>query len=134
MDISVWMFLIFWLILTFLAVFRLILLNICQPFILCKFVIGLLNGARLVWGLQLFLVVVLENAILFFCVILSENLLIIIISLFLNHQIEALVYFSLLVDGWRIVRSILIKNMLLGVIKIVYVATSSTTAFPSYFT
>lgn len=123
----------YWLVWTFFAELSPVLQNICQPITLGTLVIWLLYRARLAWGLQLFLVVIFQNAILLFCIILPENLLVIVISLRWYHHVKAFVYSSFLIDCRWIICCILIKYMLLWVIEISLVNTRSTFALPSYF-
>ena len=123
----------YWLVWTFFAELSPVLQNICQPITLGTLVIWLLYRARLAWGLQLFLVVIFQNAILLFCIILPENLLVIVISLSWYHHVKAFVYSSFLIDCRWIICCILIKYMLLWVIEISLVNTRSTFALPSYF-
>ena len=123
----------YWLVWTFFAELSPVLQNICQPITLGTLVIWLLYRARLAWGLQLFLVVIFQNAILLFCIILPENLLVIVISLRWYHHVKAFVYSSFLIDCRWIICCILIKYMLLWVIEISLVTTRSTSALPSYF-
>ena len=67
-----------------------------------------------------------------FLIILSKSLLILIILL-RNHHIKIFINSPLLINSWGLIRSILIKQMLLWIKKIILVTTKSTFRFPTDF-